>query len=180
MASRGQQSISAVFIWAPVPGGWRGSAHSLVIKVLVMSHEEGVGGGWDREIKRKKRRGVGGLGRAVTLPPGVLSRCQEDDRFLLSGHESACSVLSCQGPCLSIYLQHTSIQNMHEHSPFRVAVSSTKSVQMLYFPNPFQLADLIYGGKRSKNDKTNKEESLALLYCICDDMSFTLLFLIPA
>lgn len=75
----------------------------------------------DKEKEGKRggeevRCGSGGL-RA--LPPGVLSRCQEADRFRLCGHESACSVLCCQGSCLSIYLQRTSIQNMHECSPFR-------------------------------------------------------------
>lgn len=68
-ATRGQQSISTVLLCA-----WGGSAHSLVINVLVMSHEEGVGGGWGREIKREeKERGRGGEGggRAAC----ITSRC---------------------------------------------------------------------------------------------------------
>lgn len=110
--TRGQHSISAVLSSAR-----GGRTHSLVIKVLVMSHGEGVGGGWDRELKREeKERGeregeeVRGWG-LLALPPGVLSSCQEADRFPLSGLESACSVFSDQHSCLSIYLQHTSSQN---------------------------------------------------------------------
>lgn len=102
--------------------GRGGSAHSLVIKALLMSHKEGVGGGWGRVIerrRRKRRRRGAGWGGLHALPPGVLSRCQEADRFLLSGHESAGSVFPCQGPCLSIYLlQHIHSQHAAS-SPFR-------------------------------------------------------------
>ena len=63
-----------------VEGG--GSAHSLVIKVLVMSHEEGVGEGWDGEIKRKKQqrewekgRGGGGGGVDGVGSAYITSRC---------------------------------------------------------------------------------------------------------
>lgn len=38
-----------------------------------------------------RRVGAGGL---LALPPGVLSSCQEADRFPLSGLESACAVFS--------------------------------------------------------------------------------------
>lgn len=39
--------------------------------------------------------GVGeGAGGLLALPPGVLSSCQEADRFPLSGLESACAVFS--------------------------------------------------------------------------------------
>lgn len=44
------------------------------------------------EIKGKPRgesQKENGPGRAAYITPGVLSRCQEADRFLLSGHESA-------------------------------------------------------------------------------------------
>lgn len=78
----GGNRVSGQFFTSAVqPRGRGGSAHSLVIKVLVMSHEVGVGGGWDREIKRKKekeRERRCGLGRAacftsrcpLTLPGG--------------------------------------------------------------------------------------------------------------
>lgn len=98
-----------------------GSAHSLVINALVMSHEEGVGGGWDREIKREEKerrtwRGGASGGGLLALPPGVLSSCQEPDRFPLSGLESVCSVFSLyQRSCLSIYLQHG--QSQHARVP---------------------------------------------------------------
>lgn len=122
-ATRGQQSISTVLLCAR-----GGSAHSLVINVLVMSHEEGVGGGWDSEIKREeKERGRGGEGGGglLALPPGVLSSCQEADRFPLSGLESACSVFSYTSSCLFIYLQHTSSQSTHEYSAVGVGVHLT-------------------------------------------------------
>lgn len=54
------------------------------------------------------------VGLLLALPPGVLSSCQEADRFPLSGLESACSVFPDQRSCLSIYLQHTSSQSTHQ------------------------------------------------------------------
>ena len=89
------------------------------------------GGGRDKDKEKEEKGGEGwggvGWGGLLTLPPGVLSRCQEADRFLLSGHESACSVLSCQS--LLIYQQHTSIQSMSKRSSLRAGVKSTKILQ---------------------------------------------------
>lgn len=115
-ATRVQQSINI-----DLPCAMEGSAHSLVINALVMSHEEGVGGGWDREIKREEKerrtwRGGASGGGLLALPPGVLSSCQEPDRFPLSGLESVCSMFSLyQCSCLSIYLQH--VQSQHAWVP---------------------------------------------------------------
>lgn len=100
-----------------------GSAHSLVIKVLVMSHKERVGDRMKHRDKEKlesrvRKVGWGGL---LTLLPGVPSHCQEADIFLSSDHESAYSVLVCQGPtypfiCSTCSFRTGTVSNLNLHS----------------------------------------------------------------
>lgn len=77
-SSRGQQSTSKVFFLPHAPRGRGGSAHSLVIKVLVMSHEEGVGGGWDgdKETERDRKRERGREREEVRVGEGCLHYLQ--------------------------------------------------------------------------------------------------------
>lgn len=81
--------------------------------------------------QRAKERGRGGVGereggRLLALPPGVLSNCQEADRFPLSGLECACAVY-----CVSIYLQRTYSQSTHEYRAVREGVHLTEALLLL-------------------------------------------------
>lgn len=124
--SRWQQSTSAV-----LPCGRGGSAHSLVIKALVMSHEEGVGGGWDREIKRKKREGEG---EEVRVGEGCLHYLQVSSHVARRLTDFYCLAMNLPALCSSarvpVHLSTAHIHSEHayKYSPFRAWISSTKSL----------------------------------------------------
>lgn len=84
--------------------------------------------------------GGGGL---LALPPGVLSSCQEANRFPLSGLECACSVFACTSGTACPFICST---RPGELSPLMVGVHLTESLLLL----PIASSKLI------ENMQTNK------------------------